>query len=80
MGADDWAVVASLIGSSYHFIVVCLGKVEPQIFLAIMRLTQAPAVKVAKFSTHMYNLSILHMRTRYVAVVSWLRFHKSARN
>lgn len=25
MGADDWTVVAALIGSCYYFIVVCLG-------------------------------------------------------
>ncbi|KAF2175155.1 hypothetical protein K469DRAFT_437555, partial [Zopfia rhizophila CBS 207.26] len=28
MGADDWTVVAALIGSCYYFVVVCLGKVQ----------------------------------------------------
>ena len=28
MGADDWTVIAALIGSCYYFVVVCLGKVQ----------------------------------------------------
>ena len=28
MGADDWTVVAALVGSCYYFVVVCLGTVE----------------------------------------------------
>lgn len=43
-----------------------------------MRLTEALAVKVGRFGTHMYNLSVLHMRTRDVAVVSQLCCYKTA--
>ena len=30
MGADDWTVVAALIGSCYYFVVVCLGEYSAQ--------------------------------------------------
>ena len=66
------SVVAAVIGSIYYFIVVCLGKDQVIKKQMKMQLTQALAVKVAKYGTHMYNLSILHLKTREVAVITQL--------
>jgi len=71
MASDDWMVVAGLVGSCYYFVVVCLGKLRRFLQRATAQLTQALAVKVASFGTHMWDLSVLHMRTRDVAVVSY---------
>jgi hypothetical protein len=78
MEPDDWTVVAGLVGSCYYFVVVCLGKVRSFGHRTTVQLTQALAVKVANFGTHMWDLSVLHMRTRDVAVVSHLCRYRTA--
>jgi hypothetical protein len=43
-----------------------------------MRLMKALAVNVAKFGTHLYDLSVLHMKTRNVALVGQLCCYQTA--
>ncbi|CAI6285243.1 unnamed protein product [Periconia digitata] len=54
MAPDDWAVVASLFGSVFYYVVVCLN---------ILR---------SRWGTHLYNLSILHLKSDELAKTSFL--------
>lgn len=70
MAPDDWAVVAGSIGCCYYFIVTCICKVNLSDARAIMRLTCAQAIKVMKYGTHMWDLSIPDVWSRDAAIVS----------
>lgn len=66
---DDWATVAALIGSIYYFTIVCMGMTR--ILTPPACITNAfAAIVVTKFGTHMWDLSVAHMKTRNMALVS----------